>query len=239
MFEINLTDAVSSKYKKPTASNAEASPSKVNSVFQDAKAKSTEKNSALSEQEKTKQAELKARAELCTDLDSKNNGKPVIPSLNGPFEAAVSKMHTIDDAFVGKVSKLLLELGNLDPESPEAESRTKAVEQEIKALKAEAKRELDNLSNVIFAMEEISEVLVLKHGKDKASNIPLGKIVEILNTMVASASTASPDEITSQVQKLLEDFKKEEDAKDKKQGNSKLPRFVVFSASLGSTSNKV
>lgn len=244
MFEINLTDAVSSKYKQTSPSNTEASASALNSVFQSSSAKansntkSIKENSALPDQEKIKKAEDKARKELNSDLEFKNNAKPVITSLKVPFDAALNKMQFITDAFVTNVSKLFLELGDLDPSSPEAKNRATAIAQEVKELKAKAKIELENLSNVVFAMEEVSQILTDKYGT-KANNVPLVKIIDTLNKMVESSSTAAPEDVSSQVQKLLEDFKKEENGKDKKQGNPKLHKFGVFSASLGAPSDKV
>lgn len=167
-------------------------------------------NSQNENDDTNKIAKAKALGDLMNSLGNiKSSGKPVVHAFDNLLAASIGKLQFVIEEYTSSVAGLQSEMQ--DPKS--SEQRVQEIKNEINQLKDKAKGELNNIYNVIYAMEEVSDILFKTYGND-VDNVPIDDdIKSMLSNILNSSSTSNPEEIKNTVQKLIEKYKEQKSQK--------------------------
>jgi len=161
-------------------------------------------------------AKAQALGDLMSGLEIKPAGKPVVHQFDGILGTKTTELQGVVNTYMNQAGKLILEKQSLDPKDPNAQKRSKEIDDEIKRLKDEAKPKLEKVYCYIYAMEEASEILFANFGKEKANTVNVDKFAQNVAKLFESPNV-SPKEIKNQIDKLLKDSDELHTEKEKKE----------------------
>jgi len=149
-----------------------------------------------------REAKGQALGDLMSGLEIKPAGKPVVHQFDSLLGTKITVLQSVVNTYMEQAGKLILEKQSLDPKDPNAQKRSKEIDNEIKKLKDEAKPKLEKVYCYIYAMEEASEILFATFGKEKANTVNIDKFTQDVAKLFESPN-ASPKDIKNQIDEIL------------------------------------